>query len=102
MTTAAYSRIGGTNEYNLEYLEELLLQIYPGKAFSVFNSPDIPEDVAKIIGDNGFNVTVEDGDAYDKNQWLKVEDDFDLGQDDFDLSKHRQKYADALAMELLA
>jgi hypothetical protein len=101
MTTAAYSRIGNTGEHNLKYLEEKLLQIYPGKAFSVFSDPDIPDDVAKLVGDCGFRVTLEDGDVYDKCQWLKVEDDFDL-ETDFDLSGHRQAYADGLALELLA
>ena len=101
MTTAAYTRVGNTGEYNLRELQEKLDAIYPGKSFSIFNDPDLPENVAKLVGDNGFNVTVEDGDVYEKNQWLRVEDDFDLG-DDFDLSLHRQAYADALAQELLS
>jgi hypothetical protein len=101
MTTAAYARIGNTGEHNLSYLEFMLGEIYPGKAFSVFSDPAIPEDVAKIIGNCGFNVTVEDGDQYDRGQWLKVEDDFDL-ETDFDLSGHRQAYADGLAQELLS
>jgi hypothetical protein len=101
---AAYTRIGNTGEYNLRELQEKLDAIYPGKSFSIFNDPDLPENVAKLVGDNGFNVTVEDGDVYEKNQWLRVEDDFDLGQDDldFDLSELRQKYADLLAQELLS
>jgi hypothetical protein len=113
----AFARIGDTGEHNLGELEERLTVIYPGQAFSVFSTPDLPAEVAKIINDNGFSVTVEDGDQFEKCQWLKVVDDFELPELEEDcsdeewkareeleqkLSELRQEYADALGQELLA
>jgi hypothetical protein len=111
----AFTRIGDTDEYNLGELEEKLTVIYPGHAFSIFSS--LPAEVAKLINDNGFSVTVENGDQFEKCQWLKVEDDFKLPELEEDcsdeewearealeqkLSDLRQQYADALGQELLA
>jgi hypothetical protein len=111
----AFTRIGDTGEHNLSALEEKLGAIYPGQAFSIFNS--LPAEVAKLINDNGFSVTVEDGDQFEKCQWLKVQDDFKLPELEEDcsdkewearealeqkLSELRQEYADALGQELLA
>jgi hypothetical protein len=112
---AAFTRIGDTDEHNLGELEEKLTVIYPGHAFSIFGS--LPPGIAKLINDNGFVVTVEDGDQFEKCQWLKVEDDFKLPELEEDcsdeeweareeleqkLSELRQEYADALGQELMA
>jgi hypothetical protein len=112
---AAFTRIGDTDEHNLGELEEKLTVIYPGQAFGIFSS--LPAEVAKLINDNGFSVTVQDGDQFEKCQWLKVVDDFELPELEEDcsdeewearealeqkLSDLRQQYADALGQELLA
>jgi hypothetical protein len=114
---AAFTRIGDTDEHNLSALEEKLGVIYPGRAFDIFSTDTLPTEIEKLIGDNGFVVTVEDGDQFEKCQWLKVVDDFELPELEEDcsdeewkareeleqkLSELRQEYADALGQELLA
>ena len=111
----AFTRIGDTGEHNLGELEERLTVIYPGQAFGIFSS--LPAEIAKLVNDNGFSVTVENGDVFEKCQWLKVVDDFELPELEEDcsdeewkareeleqkLSELRQKYTDSLGQELLA
>ena len=67
-----YVRIGDTDEFNLEKLGERLESVYPGN-LSMFR--DLPSNIYEIIFTKGFNVHVEDGDNYEKCQWLKVEID---------------------------
>lgn len=97
-----YVRIGDTDEFNLEKLGERLESVYPGN-LSMFRG--LPSNIYEIICTKGFNVRVEDGDQYDKCQWLKVEDDFELPELnkvlEAQIDDMRVKYANELANDLI-